>query len=289
MHAAVVAVVGLPVLAPPVAVLSSRPGLWVVLAAGGVVALAVEAGRRQRRRAIVASLGRFVERHPGWHRQAWPAGLTLDLLVGRFAATPRGDRRYGVEHAVGGPLDLDLGGTPATCQVACFVWFHERQGRRRSRHRSTSTSYERRSDLVVLCQLPVHAHRGVKVLPASLLGRVGLTREGTQVESDAFNRSFRVEGSDRTLTVTLLDAGVQELLASDYVGRGIELSDDLLVLSGEPTHRDRSLEGPVQTYPAIMQDLARLLRHLPLAFWRQLGLEPDPAGTPDDPPPPQER
>jgi hypothetical protein len=278
---------------PPVpivlAVLGSRPWFWVLLAAGAVVALAVEAGRRQRERRITASLGRFVQRHDGWHRQAWPAGITVDLLVGRFDATPRGDRRYGVEHAVGGPLDLDLGGTSVPCQVACLQWFHERQGRRRSGSGRSTTSYERRSEVLVLCQLPVHTHRGIKVLPASLLGRVGLTREGTQLESDAFNRAFRVEGSDPTLTVTLLDAGVQELLASDYRGRGVELSDDLLVLSGTPTHRDRSLEGPVQTYPAMLQDLARLLRRLPPAFWRQLGLDPDQGRAPDGPPPPQER
>jgi hypothetical protein len=30
----------------------------------------------------------------------------------------------------------------------------------------------------------------------------------------------------------------------------------------------------VQTYPAIVQDLARLLRRLPPAFWRQLGFDP---------------
>jgi len=276
---------------PPIllTVLGARPGFWLLLAAGAVVALAVEAGRRQRARAITASLGRFVERHDGWHRQAWPAGITVDLLVGRFAAMPRGDRRYGVEHAVGGPLDLDLGGTTVRCQVACFQWFHEQQGRRRSGSGRPSTSYERRTELVVLCQLPVHTHRAVRVLPASLLGRVGLTRDGTLLESDAFNRAFRVEGSDRTLTVTLLDAGVQALLASDYRGRGIEFSDDLVVLSGPPTHRDRSLEGPVQTYPAIVQDLARLLRRLPPAFWRQLGLDPDAGRAPEGPPETQER
>lgn len=282
----------------PLSVAGQRPGwFWIVLGLAAIVAMAVEAGRRQRARRIVASLGRLVDRHPGWHRQAWPAGLTVDLLVGRFAATPRGDRRYGVEHAVGGPLELELGGIAATCQVSCLRWWHEQQGRHRSRYGTRRRSYERRFELLVLCQLPVHTHRAIRVLPASLLGRAGLTREGTQLESDAFNRAFVVEGRDPTLTVTLLDAGVQELLASDYRGRGIELSDDLLVLSGEPTHRDRSLDGIVQTYPAILQDLTRLLRHLPPAFWRQLGLDPDTDGSTDgadadpdpDPQPDEER
>jgi hypothetical protein len=267
----------------------SRPWFWVLLVIGGGVALGIEVVRRRRERAITASLARYVQRHPGWHRQAWPAGVTLDLLVGRFEATPRGDRRYGVEHAVGGPLELDLGGTTATCEVACFLWFHERQGRQRSRYGRQTTTYERRTELLVLCQLPVYAHRSIKVLPASLLDRVGLTREGIQLESDAFNRAFRVESVDPTLTVTLLDAGVQRLLVTDYRDRGMELSDDLLVLFGQPTHRDGSLEGHVQAYPAIVQDLARLLRNLPQAFWRQLGLDPDPGRPPDAPPPTQER
>lgn len=267
---------------PPLllAVASSRPGwFWAVLVLGAVVAGIVQVRNRQRERAVVASLGRFVQRHAGWHRQAWPAGITLDLLVGRFAATPRGDRRYGVEHAVGGPLDLDLGGIRATCQVACFRWWSEQQGRRRSRYgsRQTRTTYERREELLVLCQLPVHTHRGIRILPASLLDRLGLSREGTQLESDAFNRAFEVHGSDPTLTVTLLDAGVQELLATEYQQRGLEFSDDLVVLSGEPTHRDPSLVGLAQTYPAIVQDLGRLLRSLPPAFWRQLGLDTQPA------------
>jgi hypothetical protein len=263
----------------PIAALGGRPGgFWILVAVAAIVAMAADGSRRHRARATVRSLGRFVERHPGWHRQAWPAGLTVDLLAGRFAATPRGDRRYGVEHAVGGPVDLELGGVTVTCQVSCLRWWHEQQGRRRSRYGTRTMTYERRSELLVLCQLPVHTHRGIRVLPSSLLGRVGLTREGTQLESDAFNRAFVVEGRDPTLTVTLLDAGVQELLAGDYRDRGIELSDDLLVLSGAPTHRDRSLVGVVQTYPAILQDLTRLLRHVPPAFWRQLGLDPQAAG-----------
>ncbi|MFP4312636.1 MAG: hypothetical protein ACLFS9_11740 [Nitriliruptoraceae bacterium] len=252
--------------------LGPRPPSWLLLLLVVAVGVGFEVRRRQRERAVAASLGRLVERYPGWHRQAWPAGITLDLLAGRFAATARGDRRYGIEHAIGGPLQLQLGGTVATCQVACFRWWYEQGRRRTGSGRGRSTGYERREEVLVLCQLPVHAHRSIRVLPADVLDRIGLTRDGTQVESDAFNRAFEVQGSDPTLTITLLDAGIQELLAEAYRGRGIEISDDLLVLSGAPSHRDRSLVGIAQTYPAIVQDLARLLRSVPAAFWRQLDL-----------------
>jgi len=267
-------------LSSPVASGSALP--WLVFGLGGVAVVGTWAVQRHQRRELQAALGRFVERHAGWHLQAWPCGLPAEQLVGRFATTPRGDRRYGVEAAAGGPLDLQINGQPVTCQVACYVWFHERRQTSRSNGRSTRR-YQRRTDLMVMCQLPVHTHRSVSIQPESILGRVGLTRSDEQLESEAFNRSFKVEGRDRTLVITLLDAGLQELLSTAYGGRGLEFSDDLLVLSGEPTHRDRSLAGVAETYPAIVQDLRRLLERIPPAFWRALGFT---LAAEDDPPPP---
>lgn len=269
---------------------ASGPALpWVVFGLGAVGAVVVWAVQRHQRRELQAALHRFVERHEGWHLQAWPCGVPAEQLVGRFDATPRGDRRYGVEAAVGGPLEVQINGTPVTCQVGCYVWFHEQRQTSRSNGRTTR-SYQRHTDLVVMCQLPVHTHRAVSIQPESILGRVGLTRAGEQLESDAFNRRFRVEGRDRTLVVTLLDAGLQELLSAEYGGRGIEFSDDLLVLSSEPTHRDRSLAGVAETYPAILQDLRRLLQRIPPPFWRALGFgrpgPGDPPPPPATPPPP---
>ncbi len=264
------------------------PGLMVGLF-GVAMAIAWTLQRHQRRE-LRDALNRFVERHDGWHLQAWPCGVHANQLVSRFEATPRGDRRYGVESAVGGPAEVEISGTTVRCQVACFVWFHERRRTQRSRGRHARRTYDRRTELVAMCQLPVHTHRAVSILPESALGRVGLTRSGQQLESESFNRRFRVEGRDRALVVTLLDAGLQELLAAEYGARGIELSDDLLVLSGEPTHRDRSLAGVAQTYPAILQDLTRLVRNIPPPFWRALGFQrpaPDPAADPATPPPPR--
>jgi hypothetical protein len=258
---------------------------WLVFGLGGIAVAATWGVQRHQRRELQAALERFVARHEGWHLQAWPCGIPAEHLVGRFDATPRGDRRYGIESAVGGPLELRINGVPVTCQVGCYVWFHERRQTSRSNGRSTRT-YQRRTDVVAMCQLPVHTHRSVSIRPESILGRVGLSRSDEQLESDAFNRRFRVQGRDRTLVITLLDAGLQELLASEYGGRGIEFSDDLLVLSGEPTHRDRSLAGVAETYPAIVQDLRRLLQRIPPAFWRALGFDrPERDGPPPPPPP----
>ena len=264
------------------------PGIplpWLVFGLGAVAAAVLWGVQRHQRRELDAALERFLARHEGWHRQVWPCGIPAEQLVGRFDATPRGDRRYGVESAVGGPVELRINGTPVTCQVGCYVWFHERRQTNRSNGRAVR-SYQRQTDLVAMCQLPVHTHRSVSIQPESILGRIGLSRSDEQLESEAFNRRFRVEGRDRTLVITLLDAGLQELLSTEYGGRGIEFSDDLLVLSGEPTHRDRSLAGIAQTYPAILQDLDRLMERIPPPFWRALGFDrSDPAAPPKDAPP----
>lgn len=249
---------------------TSGPGLLSVILVVGVAVSIGVVFRERHRRQLRDSLQRFIARHEGWHLQAWPCGFRPEFLVGRFAATPRGDRRYGVEHAVGGPLELDVDGHPTTCQVSCFQWFHERRRRSRNNRGVTTTSYERRRELVVLCQLPLHTHRSVSIGPESVLGRIGLTRGGAQLESESFNRRFRVEGRDRELVVRLLDAELQELLLASYTGRTIEFSDDLVALSGAPDHHDGSLTGVVRNYPAVVQDLTRLVRGVPHSFWRAM-------------------
>ncbi len=262
---------------------TSGPRLGQLLVVAAVVLLAAWVLREQHRRRLRAALARFVARQDGWHRQAWPCGVQPDLLVGRFAATPRGDRRYGVEYAAGGPLELQIDGRPTTCEVSCFQWFHERRRRSHDNRGVRSTSYERRRELVVLCRLPLHTRRSVSIGPESLLGRIGLTRGGEQLESESFNRRFRVEGRDRELVVRLLDAQLQELLVAAYTGRSVEFSDDLLALGGPPDHRDSSLAGIVGTYPAMVQDLARLVRDIPHSFWRALGSDEPSAPPPHTP------
>lgn len=254
---------------------SGQTLVWILVAAAVAALLVGLNAEHHRRREQQAALGRFVARHPGWHLQAWPCGVPVEQLAGRFDATPRGDRHHGVQAAVGGPTTVTIAGRQVTCQAACLVWFHEQRRRNRSSGpgRSVGTSYERRTELLVMCRLPAPARRAVTVRPATALGRVGLSRTGAQLESEAFNRRFHVDGEDPALVVTMLDAGLQSLLVAEYGGRGLELSDDLLVLSGEPTHRDRTLAGVVQAYPAILQDLTRLLRALSPSFWRTLGAD----------------
>ncbi len=272
---------------------TSGPGLGIVPVVAAAVLLIAWVVQHRRRRAEQAALARFITRHEGWHLQGWPCGVQPELLVGRFSATPRGDRRYGVEQAVGGPLELQVDGRALSCEVSCFRWFHERQRRSRSSRGVVTTSYQRYRELVVLCQLPLHTHRSVSIGPESMLGRIGLTRGGAQLESDAFNRRFRVEGRDRELVVRLLDAQLQELLVTAFSGRGIEFSDDLLALWGTPDHQDTSLAGVVRTYPALVQDLGRLVRGIPHSFWRAMRPnEPDAAGDHGPaprPPTPEER
>jgi hypothetical protein len=124
---------------------------------------------------------------------------------------------------------------------------------------------------VALVRLPTPVQQHVLLRPETVLGRVGLGRGGHQLESSEFNRRFRVECGDRTLTLHLLDARMQELLAVHYPGRSVEFRGDLLALVGRPTHRDTSLEGTIGELPAVRQDAARLLAAVPPSFWRAVG------------------
>ena len=221
--------------------------------------------RNKRLRAALASL---TERHPDWRLTAWPCGLSPDLLASRTAATPRGDRRYGLRHGIEGPLRVTLAGHEVTCDASLFQWTYEERQYNRNEQGTTSTRYRTRTELVALCRLPVVVPGAIRIGPESVLGRIGLTRGGQQLESSEFNRRFRVEGRDPALTVQLLDPALQQELLADYQGRSIHLDDDLLVLGGEPTHRDSSLMDPISALPAMRQDLERLVRHLPAQFVR---------------------
>lgn len=244
------------------------PAVFVVIALG---VLAVAAGLSFRQRARIRDgLAALVGRSPGWRLTVHPCGLTPELLAGRTEATPRGDRRYGVRHGVEGPTRLTLDGQTVEARIAMFEWTHEERRTSRTSQGTQSTTYQTRTTLVGLCRLPVVVPRAIRIGGESVLGRVGLTRGGQQVESAEFNRRFRVEGRDPRLTLQLLDPTFQERLLTDYQGRTIHLDDDLLVLGGRPSHRDESLPGVVGHLPAIRQDLEALVRAVPAQFWRAL-------------------
>src|SRR5690606_14705899 len=102
-----------------------------------------------------------------------------------------------------------------------------------------------------------------------------------QLESEEFNRRFRVEGSDERLTLRFLDAAMQHRLLTRAVGRSIHLQGDLLVLGGSPDHRDGSLPGVIGELPATLQDLTGLLRAVPSQLWRSVAARADVDGPAD--------
>jgi hypothetical protein len=246
------------------------PVLLLVLGVAAIIGWFVYAHRRKR--AKEESIVRLCARDPGWMRVNQPCGLSTSALAGRSAATPEGDRRYGVRWGVGGPMSLSIAGTDRWCDASFFQWFSEERSTSRSSNGHTTTTYREHRQTVAMVRLPVPSPR-VRIGSESLFGRLGLTRGGDQVESSEFNRRFRVDGDDRTLTVQLLDANLQQELLERFEGRTIDLTADLLVLGGTPRHRDDSLRGVVGEFPAARQDLERLVRQIPPQFWRAIGAD----------------
>jgi hypothetical protein len=222
-------------------------------------------------RQVRADLQRLADRD-GLTVTDTPLGLGSRELAGAFRATPRGDRRYGIEYGVAGPLTVRLADQDRTVDGAAFRWWCERRRTSQNPQGHTQTSYQQERNEVALVRLPVTIPGRIVVRPESMFGQVGLTRGGQQLESSEFNRRFRVEGDDQRLVVQLLDAGVQHELLETFRGRSIELTGDLLVLGGDPSGREPGLAGFVGELPALRDDVRRLLAALPAAFWRAVGL-----------------
>jgi hypothetical protein len=204
-----------------------------------------------------------------------PCGLDPDQCAGRFAATPRGDRRYGMRYAVEGPTDLTLDGRPHRIELGCFEWWYETRVQT-----DKSTSYQRRTTTVAAARLPMVVPARIEVKPEGILGRVGLRRADQQLESEEFNRRFHVRGSDQRMTVQFLDAAMQHRLLTTAIGRSIHLEHDLLLLGGSPEHRDPTLPGVIGELPAAAQDALGLLRAVPAQIWRAASPVADPRGAP---------
>jgi hypothetical protein len=237
-----------------------------ILVLGVLVVAAVAYANHRKKVRKRESLQRLLDRDPGLRLTSTPCGLE-EAALPSFAGIQRGDRRRGVRYAIEGPLPMQAGGEPVSLDCAAFQWWWEERRTSHSEH-GPRTSYVERRTTVAVVRLPVPVRDHLVLRPESVLGRVGLTRGGHQVESSEFNRRFRVECQDRTLSLHLLDAGMQELLLTAFAGRCIELRGDLLVLVGRPDHRDTSLEGVVGELPAVRQDAARLVGAIPPPFWR---------------------
>ncbi|MFA9445623.1 hypothetical protein [Egicoccus sp. AB-alg6-2] len=243
--------------------------IMVVLAVVAVFGLVLYVQHAHRKR-MEDGLARLLAREPGLMPTATPIGLSAAQFADTFVGCPRGDRRNGVRWGVEGPLATEFEQQPVTLRCAAFEWWWEERREHRDANGSTTTTYATRRTMVTATQLPRVVPDHVRIGPESVLGRLGLTRGDHQLESDAFNRRFRVVARDRMLTVQLLDAGLQELLLTAFQGRTIELSGDLLVLAGDPSDRDDTLPGCIGRLPTVRQDTARLLQGVPAQFWRAL-------------------
>ena len=238
-------------------------GLVVV---GGMLVGLLQMQREKR------DLDRLLERDRRLSSTSWPCGWNPGALANLVTGLPRGDRDFGVRYGVTGPADVQVLGRTVQTDCAAFQWWWEVERRQRRRHGHVRRTYTRRRTVAAAVSLPTRVPGPVVIGPESVLGRAGLTRGGHQLESSEFNRRFRVDGADRTLTVTLLDANLQELLVRSFPGRTLELRDDLLVLAGKPSHRDGSLTGVIGELPAVRQDALRILAAIPAAFWRAVGV-----------------
>ena len=245
-----------------------------LLALGGFLATV------RRRRRLDHALQRLVLRDPDLEPTATPLGLDRATLAARCATLPQGDRHAGLEHGVEGPVRALVAGREHRLDCAAFRWWWEqRQHNPRHGHR-----FRRRITTAAVVRLPARVPTTIRVRPESVLGRLGVTRGGRQLESSEFNRRFRVECADDRLAVMLLDADLQATLLEHYAGRSVELVDDLLVLEGSPSHRDDSLAGVVGELPAVRQDVVRLVAAVPDQLWRQFGgtpWTPEMPGRPD--------
>jgi hypothetical protein len=264
--------------------------LVLVLAAVVAVVVAVVLLQQAHKRRIQDSLRSLLARDPRWRRDDALCGQTAGQLAGRTVATPRGDRRYGLEHVITGPLAVTALGEDRWCTASCGIWWYEEQSTSTDSNGNTTTTYSRRDTPVVGVVLPAAVPTELSIGSESVFGRIGLTRGGQQLESDAFNRRFRVRGGDPSLTVQLLDARLQQHLLEHYPKRSLWVSGDLAVLGGQTERADPSLYGPIRDLPGLQADATDLLNHVPAQFWRAIGLPSDtgatqpPAGPPWPPP-----
>lgn len=248
-----------------------------LLAIGGLVYNHLHRRRKDE------AFGRLVTRDPSLTPTALPLGWDGHRLSATCASLPEGDRRRGLEYGVEGPIRTTIASEEVHLDCAAFRWWWEQ----RRQSQQYNHRYETRRTTVALVRLPVFAPTPVRIRPESVLGRLGITRGGRQLESSEFNRAFRVESSDDRLAVMLLDADLQATLLEAYRGRSIELVGDLLLLEGEPSHRDGSLPGAIGQLPAVRQDIGRLVAAIPGPVWRQLDslrhAPPHPASGRDGP------
>jgi hypothetical protein len=191
-----------------------------------------------------------------------PCGLDRDQLAGRFDATPRGDRRTGIEHGVEGPAEVELGGHPVAVQVACFQWWHEERVQNKD-----GASYRRQRTTVAMARLPV-------VVP----GRIASSPRGSSGGSGCVGRPagrvrrvqpplprHRVRPAPDRVLPRRRDAAPapRDRPGPDDPPRGRPARPRGQSLAPRPV-----FPGVLAELPAVAQDVVALLRAVPAQVWR---------------------
>jgi hypothetical protein len=242
--------------------------LAVAVVAGVVLIRAGIAGRHAHVRSRSARSHRVLLAREGKMPTGLPLGRT-NLYLASYTGLPVGDRHARAAWAVEDRTVLDVLGVDHQVRQVAFQWQWEERV-------SDRGGYRRRATPAAAIELPVYVPRRITIRPTSPADAFG-NAPGLQVESDRFNRRFVVETTDRPFAVKFLDAEMQLLLTDRFAGRCISIEDRLLVVTGEPTHRDGSLYGAIGTLPAVEQDIRAVAAAIPAAFWRACPNRPQPA------------
>lgn len=239
-------------------------GPGVVLPLVVVVGVGLLVGSFVHRRRVEEAYARLVA-SADWSATTTPLGRD-DETWATTRSLPRGDRRCRAERAVVGPQVLVLAGREVAAELSVFTWTWET----RSTDSEGRSSYRSHATVVAAARLAM-ACPPIAVGDESLLTSWGIGgRSDLQVESDAFNRRFRVDvvPSERPTAVRLLDAAFQRTMLEQFDGRELEWFGDVVLLGGRPRRRDPALFGDLGWYPAARDDLLDLLDAVPHGFWR---------------------
>lgn len=213
----------------------------------------------------------------------WELGLgrlRLDALdLGALDILEAGDRRNGVEFPAQRTLTRTIGGVATTAAVGVFTWWWET----RSTDNDGNAQYSKSHTVVAVTTMPWVSPK-IAIGSEGLFAKLGIGgRRDMQVESDEFNRQFRIDVADRNrpVAIRLLDAGFQQAMLQVFRTRKVEFLDQWVFLEGDTSRRSEQWPGRLGQYPGASSDLETFLGVVPAGYWRALGEPPAPT-----PPPP---
>jgi hypothetical protein len=224
----------------PLVALVALSGLATLVVSGGVY-LAIQAYKREQQR--VASLAALAA-SKGWQFSAVdPFGL-----VERWDGDPFGN---GYDRAASNVVSGELDGRP----VIAFDYEYKEDSTDSKGNRSTTTYRYAVCALAMPCPLP-----SLAVTPEGLFSRLGnmLGMEDIELESEDFNRTFRVRCDDRKLAMDVLPPRTMQLLLSAgkmhfrFAGRDILSWEDGRLLPVDVLNRTAVLAGVVAGVPEFV-------------------------------------